>query len=176
VGRKYDTGDCPAAVIQPLTSDRKTLTDLIDKLKAEGGTAGQIGLAWGWYTVSDTFNSLWPTYFAGPKNPAETIKSVILMTDGEFNVNYCSGVTAGQVCNATNGDPFTQATKLCDNMKADGVIVYTVGFQIDDANAAAILKSCASGDDRAYLPKTGDDLSKNFAEIGQDITRLRISR
>jgi len=177
VGRKYDAGDCPSAVIQPLTSNRKTLTDLINGLKASGGTAGQIGLAWGWYTVSDTFNSLWPTYFAGPKNPAETIKSVILMTDGEFNVAYCSGVTSGTIdCNATNGDPFAQATRLCENMKADGIIVYTVGFQIDDANAASILKSCASGEDRAYLPKTGDDLSKNFAEIGQDITRLRISR
>ena len=177
VGRKYSTSDCPASVIQPLTSERKTLTDLIDGLKAKGGTAGQIGLAWGWYAVSDSFNSLWPGFFAGPKNPAETIKSVILMTDGEFNVNYCSGVTAGTIdCSATNGDPFAQATELCTNMKADGVIVYTVGFQIDNENAADILSSCASGEGRAYLPKTGEDLSKNFAEIGQDITRLRISR
>lgn len=176
VGRKYDRSDCPASVIQPLTSDRKTLTDLIDGLKAEGGTAGQIGLAWGWYTVSESFNSLWPSYVAAPKNQAETIKSVILMTDGEFNVNYCSGVTASDVCRATNGDPFDQATRLCNNMKDDGVIVYTVGFQIDDAKAAAILKSCASGEDRAYLPETGEDLSKNFADIGRDITRLRISR
>ncbi|MND96963.1 hypothetical protein D3C80_892700 [compost metagenome] len=177
VGRKYDAVDCPAAVIQPLTSNRKTLTDLIDGLVAKGGTAGQIGLAWGWYAVSESFNSLWPTYFAGPKNAAETIKSVILMTDGEFNVNYCSGVNTDDIdCSATNGNPFAQATELCTNMKADGIIVYTVGFQIDDANAASILKSCASGPDRAYLPQTGDDLSKNFAEIGQDITRLRISR
>jgi Flp pilus assembly protein TadG len=178
VGRKYEVSDCPASVIQPLTSNRKTLTDLINGLRAEGGTAGQIGLAWGWYTVSDTFNSLWPTYFAGPKNAAETIKSVILMTDGEFNVAYCSGVTAGDIdCNATNGNPFAQATALCTKMKADGVIVYTVGFQMgSDKNAAAILQSCASGPGRAYLPETGDDLSKNFAEIGQDITRLRISR
>ncbi len=177
VGRKYDVSDCPASVIQPLTSDRKTLTDLIDGLKATGGTAGQIGLAWGWYTVSESFNSLWPTFVAAPKNPAETIKSVILMTDGEFNVAHCSGVNTGDIdCSATNGNPFAQATQLCNNMKADGVIVYTVGFQIDDANAAAILKSCASGEDRAYLPKTDEDLSKNFAEIGRDITRLRISR
>lgn len=176
-GRKYDPGDCPASVIQPLTSNRKTLTDLIDGLKATGGTAGQIGLAWGWYTVSESFNSLWPTFVAAPKNPAETIKSVILMTDGEFNVAHCSGVNTGDIdCSATNGNPFAQATQLCNNMKADGVIVYTVGFQIEDANAAAILKSCASGEDRAYLPKTGDDLSKNFADIGRDITRLRISR
>ena len=177
VGRKYEASDCPSAVIQPLTSNRKTLTDLINGLTASGGTAGQIGLAWGWYAVSDTFNGLWPSFSSVAKNPAETIKSVILMTDGEFNVAYCSGVTAGDIdCNATNGDPFAQATRLCTNMKDDGVIVYTVGFQITDANAKAILKSCASGEGRAYLPQTGDDLSKNFAEIGQDITRLRISR
>ena len=176
VGRKYDPGDCPGSVIQPLTSTQKTLTDLIDGLEAVGGTAGQIGLAWGWYAVSESFNSLWPTFTAGPRNEADTIKSVILMTDGEFNVAHCSGVTAGSICSSTNGDPFSQATQLCTNMKLEGVVVYTVGFQIADANAANILKNCASGEKRAYLPESGEDLSKNFAEIGRDITRLRISR
>ena len=42
--------------------------------------------------------------------------------------------------------------------------------------AANILKGCASGPDYAFLPASGADLKADFAAIGRDITRLRISR
>jgi hypothetical protein len=79
--------------------------------------------------------------------------------------------------NATNGDPFAQGRALCDSMKAAGVIVYTVGFQISaGGNAAALLADCATSPQHAHLPASGADLSSAFAEIGRDITRLRISK
>lgn len=191
VGRNYaaSANPCPSATIQPLTSVITTLKSKITSLSETGSTAGQIGLAWGWYTVSPNFNSLWSGNTAGAYNSSETLKSVILMTDGDFNSPYCTGVLAGDAgsgsgsandhinCNATNGDPFTQATALCNAMKFQKVIVYTVGFQVTPNSAAAnILKNCATGPEYAFLPASGADLKDDFAAIGRDITRLRISK
>ena len=180
---------CPSATIQPLTDSISTLKSKINALSVTGSTAGQIGLAWGWYTVSPNFNSLWSSNPAGVYSTQDTLKAVILMTDGDFNSPYCTGVLAGDAgsgsgstqdhinCNATNGDPFTQATALCDAMKLQHVVVYTVGFQVTANSAAAnILSDCATGPDYAFLPSSGSDLSDDFAAIGRDITRLRISK
>ena len=180
---------CPAATIQPLTDDKGTLKTLINGLTVTGSTAGQIGLAWGWYTVSPNFNSLWSGNTAGPNKPLETLKVVILMTDGDFNSPYCTGVLSGDAgsgsgdtrdhinCNASNGNPFTQATALCSAMKNQSIVVYTVGFSVTPgSDAARILAGCASGPDYAFLPSSGADLKDDFAAIGRDITRLRISK
>ena len=180
---------CPTATIQPLTDNKGTLKTLINGLTVTGSTAGQIGLAWGWYTVSPTFNSLWPSNTAGPNVPRETLKVVILMTDGDFNSPYCTGVLAGDAgtgsgstadhinCNATNGDPFEQATALCAAMKAQTITVYTVGFAVTSgSDAAKILSECATSKEYAFLPASGADLKDDFAVIGRDITRLRISK
>ena len=180
---------CPGATIQPLTDNKSTLKTLINGLTVTGSTAGQIGLAWGWYTVSPNFNSLWPSNTAGPKAPLETMKVVILMTDGDFNSPYCTGVLAGNAgsgsgdardhinCNATNGDPFAQATSLCSAMKAEGITVYTVGFSVTKgSDAAKVLANCATGPTYAFLPSSGADLRDDFSAIGRDITRLRISK
>jgi Flp pilus assembly protein TadG len=198
VGRNYDAkyvsknvpgNPCPTATVQPLTSDIDSLKKKISSLSETGSTAGQIGLAWGWYSISPNFNTLWPSNPAGVYSTANTLKAVILMTDGDFNSPYCTGVLAkdagsgsGQTydkinCNATNGNPFTQATALCNAMKAQKVIVYTVGFAVTaNSDAAKILSGCASGPDFAFLPSTGADLTSDFAAIGRDITRLRISK
>ncbi|GAW42124.1 hypothetical protein SH203_02538 [Brevundimonas sp. SH203] len=191
VGRNYASprNPCPSATIQPLTSNIGTLTNLVNGLSVTGSTAGQIGLAWGWYAISDRFNRLWPSNTAAAYEPTKVLKAVILMTDGEFNTPYCGGVIARDAgsgsgnyydkiaCDATNGDPFDQAAKLCDGIKAQGVIVYTVGFSINQgSDAARILSSCATDKDKAFLPQSGADLSSNFQAIGRDITRLRISR
>lgn len=191
VGRNYASprNPCPAATVQPLTSNVDTLTSLVNGLSVTGSTAGQIGLAWGWYTVSNQFNGLWSSNPAAAYAPTKVLKAVILMTDGEFNTPYCGGVIARDAgsgsgslydkiaCDATNGDPFDQAAKLCTGMKAKGVIVYTVGFSITPgSDAADILSTCATDKDKAFLPQSGADLSNDFQAIGRDITRLRISR
>jgi hypothetical protein len=165
-------------------------------MTAVGSTAGHIGLAWGWYMVSPNF-SLW----SGVGAPAgydsnKTLKAVVLMTDGEFNTPYFRGVIASDAGNgsgeakthinqpAANGSSFDQAYRLCENMKAAGVIVYTVGFDIGEArnmdgpidSAGELMERCATNSDRAFQASSSTDLSDAFRDIGRDITRLRISR
>ncbi|MGR4864981.1 ubiquitin-activating E1 FCCH domain-containing protein [Caulobacter sp. LARHSG274] len=190
VGRNYSTnGGCPtsAAAIAPLSSDKTALKAKITSLAASGSTSGQIGLAWGWYMVSPNFNELWPSTSqnAAGYGGKELLKVVILMTDGAFNTAYCKGVVSKDFnngstsinCNATNGDPFTQAATLCENIRAKGIILYTVGFDVgDDAKATAMLRACATDPDHARFPATGEDLKSAFRSLGQEISSLRIAK
>ena len=191
VGFNYANSNnvCPTASILPLSSNISTIKNLINSLSDDGSTAGHIGTAWGWYTVSPNFNALWPSNGAGVRNERDLLKAVIIMTDGDYNTPYCSGVIAQNAlsgsggstdkiaCNATNGHSFDQARSLCDAMKAQGIIVYTVGFQVSSGSSAAdILAQCATSTAHAHLPASGADLTDAFKAIGRDITRLRISR
>lgn len=192
LGRNYPStaNPCLSSTVTPLSTDRAALKSKIDGLSAAGSTAGHIGLAWGWYMVSPNFASLWPTASQPAAYGADRLlKVVVLMTDGAFNTTYCNGVisrdsgsgsgsSADHInCNAPNGDAFSQARTLCANMKAQGVIIYTVGFDVAAAaDAEAIVRECATDAEHVYLPSTGADLRTAFHAIGEDISRLRISR
>lgn len=193
VGRNYpNSGNpCPGASIVPLSSDKTSLKASIDGYSASGSTAGHIGLAWGWYLVSPNWGYLWPDANSKPAayGTKDLLKVVVLMTDGEFNTTYCKGViskdsTSGSGsssdhinCNASNGDAFEQAEALCDAMKAEGVIIYTVGFALSGNSAAEnIMEECATDADHVFLPDSGADLKVAFRTIGQDINALRLSK
>lgn len=188
VGRHYPDigGSCLGSTIQPLSTSISGIKANIDALAVSGSTAGQIGIGWGWYMVSPNWGSLWPSSAAGAYNTAETLKAVIIMTDGEFNAPYCNGVTArgynasnsaSNNCDPDNGEPYAQSRALCDAMKAQGIVVYTVGFQISAGGGAEdLLEYCASTSSGFYNAGSGTELSEAFNAIGRDITQLRISR
>jgi Flp pilus assembly protein TadG len=172
----------------PMTDSKTTLTDKIATLTTDDATAGQIGLAWGWYMISPNFKALWPDDKNRPKAyGAENMsKIVVLMTDGEFNAANCNGVNSNDYsaasnsdrinCNAPNGDPFVQAQTLCTNMKAKGITIYTVGFGDDlSGSDADYLRNCATDAGHAYLAATGDELKTAFAQIAKAIALLRLS-
>ena len=198
VGRQYLTFSnngnssraCPSATITPLSSNKTTLKAQIDSYSDGGSTAGQIGLAWGWYLISPNFASLWPSASRGAAYTApDVLKVVILMTDGDFNTAYCNGVLARDSgpgsggnsskidCDATNGSSLDQAQALCTAMKAKDVVIYTVGFQVGSGSAAeTLMKRCASTNDHYYLPSNGAALKDAFASIGKDIMKLRLTK
>ena len=188
VGREYLPigNSCLGSTIQPLSSSINGIKANIDALSVNGSTAGQIGIAWGWYMVAPNFGSLWPSSSGAAYNTAETLKAVIIMTDGEFNAPYCKGVmargyngssSASINCDPDNGEPYAQSRALCDAMKVKGIVVYTVGFQIAaGGDAETLLKYCASTSSSFYNAGSGTALSEAFNAIGRDITQLRISR
>ncbi len=179
---------CPSATIMPLTSDRNALNTRISGLTTGGSTAGHIGLAWGWYMISPNWGSLFPADSRGAAYGArETLKIVVMMTDGAFNTAYCDGVvsrdsTNGSAsdhinCDATNGQPFPQASHICDAMKQQGVIIYTVGFGLSSEGQEAqdFMRTCATDESHAYLAENGQELIAAFQAIAASITQLRIT-
>ena len=192
VGFNYpaaNSNPCLKNEVRPLSSNISSIKAQIDTLTASGSTGGHIGVAWGWYTVSPNFNSMWSSSGAAGAYANDTLKAVVIMTDGEYNSSYCTGVisqdsTSGSGgndthinCDAPNGSAFNQTQSLCTAMKAAGVIVYTVGFQVvNDQRARDIVNGCATSRDHVYMPTSGSDLRQSFQAIGRDITALRISR
>lgn len=192
VGRNYPSpsNPCPTSTITPLSSNRSALKSQVSGLVATGSTAGQIGIGWGWYMISPNFASLWPAASQPAAYGAkDLLKVVVIMTDGDFNTPYCNGVIARDAgsgsgstsdhinCNATNGDPVDQGLALCTAMKAKGVVVYTVGFDVGTGTTAeTLMKGCATSSANVYLPSSGTALKDAFAAIGRDITKLRLSR
>lgn len=193
VGRLYKgpNNTCPDEPIQPLSIDRTALKASIENYVASGSTAGQIGIAWAWYLLSPTFGG---ELFTGGAVPAsyedeETTKVAVLMTDGEFNTPYCNGVIAQDAtsgsggssdhinCNATNGNPYVQAEELCEGMKDEGIVIYTIGFDISSSTSVTnLLTNCATGPEYVFFALNGDELKQIYRDIGSEITKLHIGK
>jgi hypothetical protein len=168
-GRAFVPRSCPTAEVEPLTSDKDVLKAKVASFQADGGTAGHLGLAWAWYSISPDWSAIWPASSSprayGTRN---LIKAVILMTDGEFNTQY-SGPSSTR-----------QALTMCDEMKDKGVVIYSVAFQAPGF-AQATLRSCASADATSgslnyYDASNGDQLREAFKDIAIRLTALRIAQ
>lgn len=186
VGRHYAkaTSECPTNQLIPLTSDKTLLTEAVDALVTDGSTAGHLGAAWGLYTLSPKFGSLFPAEsmpatFGRPK----LYKFAVFMTDGEFNTAHCKGVlgkgtyssSSDQInCTPENGDPFEQAQAYCTAMKQFGVKVYTVGLQVPNGTLKKTLTDCATSAQYAYFPAQPEELISVFQQIGRDINEVRL--
>ena len=149
VGWVYPPSDnpCISAAIQPLTSDKTALHNMIGTLTA-ARVRPRATSAWpgAGTAILPNWGGLFPSGSQGAAYGAQnTLKVMILMTDGAFNTAYCKGVisnpssatdgsagaaTEHSACASPNGDSFTQAQSLCNAMKAapNNVIIYTVGF------------------------------------------------
>jgi Ubiquitin-activating enzyme E1 FCCH domain len=180
-------GACITQAIQPLTSDRTTLHNLVQTLTAAGSTAGHLGLAWGWYMVAPNFGYLWPSSQPATYGRANLIKAVILMTDGQFNLQYCNGVldsdagsgTGNIDCTSPNGNSLTQAQALCDAIKAptNDIVLYTVGFYLgSDTASLNFLKGCATAPSDFFQADSPTALNNAFTSIAQNLNDLRISK
>lgn len=168
--------NCPASSIVPLSgrSKESTLKDAIDNLAANGGTAGHIGTAAGWYTLSPAWASIWPN---GSKPrayaPDETIKGVLLMTDGLFNIAWSNSQTYDP---AMIEESYTRFQALCTKMKERKVVIYTVGFGLTDPRATTELETCAAGGGQFFHATNGSELKKAFKEVATQLKSMRITR
>ncbi len=172
----------------PLTSNTSTLLSKISGLKTAGSTAGHVGTAWAWYMLSPNWASLWPSAGAPAAYGTDKLKKIaILMTDGEYNTSYTSkGYAVSETINgirvtctgSANTDcSSAQAVDQCNAMKAQGVEVYTVGFQLGGSKLAEnTLSSCATDANHFYNSSTGDALKAAFQDIALKISTLYLSQ
>lgn len=161
---------CSNAEVLPMTSDKTVLKSTVDSYWTNSSTAGHLGTAFAWYLLSPEWATIWPVASQPVAyNTGNTTKVAILMTDGEYNT--VNGAMAG--ANVPKSQQFAKET--CAAMKAKGIVVYTVGFQLTAANATETLQDCASGFTKFYPAEDGDALRTAFQAIAQDIATLRIA-
>jgi Flp pilus assembly protein TadG len=178
--------NCPGTAIVPLTSDRDRLIGIAKTLDATGSTAGQLGALWAWNLISPKWATIWGTDSAPVAyGNDKTDKVVILMTDGVYNT--ISGVNWGDMSTEA-GTASTASVDICTNMKAQGITVYTVGFDLPGINppaardrATETLKDCAgktghpNPEQFFYQADNEDELRKAFRNIANDIVRVRLT-
>ena len=61
-------------------------------------------------------------------------------------------------------------------MKEQNVVVYSVGFMLDDSQAESVLRSCATSGSTFFRAENGDQLRTAFRTIAEDLMRLRLSQ
>lgn len=198
--------DCPASVVQPLTTNPATLTTAINSMVAAGNTNIQEGTAWGFRVLSPT-----APFTEGNAYDNATSKVMIIMTDGEntyssigdmngaslyaayaypYN-NYNTGTVArgrmgavGWADSQFEAQINSRLSTTCTNAKAAGVTVYTIGLATsatsDPTGNTTLLTNCASptinGQAHAFFPTTATDLQQAFVDIANQLADLRLSQ
>ncbi len=156
---------------RPLTDDQRSLTDFIDAMEPNGGTAGHVGLSFGWYMLSPRWASVWPNESEPLEyDKPDSAKFLILMTDGEFNAE-APDVSESSV---------SQAADICRNIKDQtNITIFTVKLGTFESSntigTQSITEFCASSPDTTLNPTDGESLVDDFRSIAQQISDLRIS-
>lgn len=171
---------CPSAAITPLTNNKTTLTTAISNMVADGGTHINLGAIWGWRVISPTE----PFTQGVAYGTANNTKAVIILTDGENTAysfvydaykypsdNVLGTTSASGVAAALN----TRLSTICTNMKAAGIIVYTIMFDLSDATVEALFQACATDTSKYYNSPTTAELDRAFRAIAAELKKLRIT-
>lgn len=196
---------CPQAV-QSMVAEKNTLVTSVNSMTAAGSTFINTGMAWGYRMLSPKWRGLWGGEMNTNNLPLDyktplMNKVVVLMTDGMnsfssgnfTNYGFLSDNQLGTTKTMNNGDAYSVSAEkqlddrtlaVCNALKANGVIIYTIGFGQDDTNNFSsatsvngpLLKACATSEAYYFLAPTNAQLQTAFAAIGDSLANLRISQ
>lgn len=162
----------PGLVQMKFGMNNKTqVIGLIDTMQASGCTRINVGLMWGWFTLSPKWVGLWDA--GQPNLPAQPNplldKVMVLMTDGQ-NTVYVGAPGHSNDNNST--------ALLCTSIKAQGITLYTVGFGQSFNLNEELLRNCATSPSHYWLAPTAADLRTAFRQIADDIvfSTIRLSK
>lgn len=191
LGNGYSTGPNYGCELQPLvrlTTDGDKIKKAIGALTVTGDTIIPFGLMWGWHTLSPNAPFADGSAYGKPK----TKKIAVLMTDGQ-NASYDNGspnasiysgiayLTQGRIgiTSGTDGarrDALdARLTRLCNNMKAKGILIYTIRLEVTEGSAD-VLRNCASKPEMFHDVSRASQLDAAFREIAADIQNLRLAK
>jgi Flp pilus assembly protein TadG len=190
---------CPTPLVR-LSNSQAALDSTMQNMTAWGnsGTAITVGMIWGWRTISPN-----PPFADGqPYGTPSLIKAVVLETDGDAEVggntqnNTADFTGYGYISESKLGssnsgmyEPYgapangtanyylgQRLTDVCNNMKAAGIVIYTIGLGIGAQNQQ--LASCAgpTGEGKFYPAPTAADLQSAFQQIAVSLNSLRLSK
>jgi Flp pilus assembly protein TadG len=172
----YNTG-C-AAEIRELTSDLSKATSTISSLSAAGETYLPAGLTWGWNMLTPEAPLTSATDLATMKAKGGK-KVMVLMTDGANTLApYADGTHTYPVYTKYKNLDYTNGltSKLCENIKADGIQLYTVMFDVTDPALQSMLENCASKTSMSYVAKDAPALVAAFNSIAKELAALRLTK
>ncbi len=148
-----------------LTNSQTAVQSAINGLVASGETYIAPALLWGWRTLSP-----YTPYADGAAYGGRTRKYIVLMTDG-YNT-HSPNYPDHEGTSTTDANNLTAQT--CAAIKAKGVTIFTVAFQVSDLTIKSILQNCATSSAGYFDSTSSADLLAAFQAIGNAITQVRI--
>jgi hypothetical protein len=82
------------------------------------------------------------------------------------------GVTPSNITTTMN----TWMSQMCTTIKQNGITIYTILFNNNNAATEALFQSCATTPSDYFLSPTGAALQSAFTQIGQQLSSLRLSQ
>jgi Flp pilus assembly protein TadG len=154
-------GNCPGKLMG-LSYDWTSLNSEVDAMYPNGNTNQAIGLQWGWQSLTQTPFTI-PAF-----DPKYTYKQIIiLLTDGLNTEDRFS---------TTQSTIDARQKIACANVKAGGIIMYTVQVNTGGDATSTMLKNCASDPSQFFLLTSADQIITTFNSIGTALSDLRISK
>ena len=168
--------------ILPLEKDLTIVDNKINSLTTKNSTYIPTGLVWGWRTLTPD-----APFTEAATSDSATTKALVLMTDGANIMTQVSRYGSAEELYHTEYDPSDTSADneardrilgLCDNIKADGIKLYTVAYKLPSASKKVYdtLEDCATDKSSAFQAKNRTQLGKAFEEIGQSLKIVRLSR
>jgi Flp pilus assembly protein TadG len=180
---------CALAPVLRLTNDQTALSNELNQMVAIGDTNLAMGLQWGWLAISPNA----PFADGVAYNTPNTNKIIVFLTDGwnstaansDADSSFYSGigyiwqnrigVTASASQTQRNAAMDSRTALICDNIKADGIILYTVRIDVSGVSPS-VLQNCATSADKFYDVPNVANLSAAFEQIAGQIGKLRIAQ
>jgi Flp pilus assembly protein TadG len=163
---------CGNSPITRLTSTKATVLAGVTGLSPSGETYIPSGLMMGWHALS--YRAILPDGTDPASLPADRlVRAIVLMTDGTNTASKNASSGWHEESDTVAADNLTR--DLCQNINNDGIVVYTVGFDVSGP-IETLLRNCATDHSKAFLAANAADLAAAFGEIGDSLTRLRVTR
>jgi Flp pilus assembly protein TadG len=157
-----------------LTNDVDALKQRINDITTFGNTYIPAGLFWGWAVLSPEEPFSGAREYGAKIDGVPVQKVMVLMTDGANTRSpiYANGNHAGNDVTLAN----QRSEELCTNIKAKGIKIYTVAFEVADLGIKDILRDCASAPSNFFDADDSSELQTAFENIGANLSPLRIAR
>ena len=180
------------------SKDFGAIKDRIEEFSLSDGTGTDHGIAWGLNSLSPDWRGKLGGDF--PHRPADyddpsTLKVAVIMTDGGITAQirqedpsvanvtnggdknnrqniYNKGNSTHEIGRGTASSYFTEA---CETFRENNVVVFTIGFQLNEASdAATLLRNCASVPSNHHAVEDLN-IGAAFQAIRSSLSTLRVS-
>jgi Flp pilus assembly protein TadG len=154
--------------ILPLTDDLDAVRAKLSAMRPLGNTNIPLGTEFGW----NLLDKQQPFIEAMPYGNKTYKKYLLLLTDG---VQTSSQWGPGGIRSVASGNK--NLTSLCAGIKASGITVFTIAYDVNDPAVTKLLKTCAGSN--YYQPDvSASGIAEVFAAITKEINRqtVRLSR
>ncbi len=150
-------------VVKPLTNDADAIKTQLASMKPHSLTHIALGTEFGWALLSPQP----PFTEAAPYSDKETKKYMVILTDGvqtekAWGENKSHTVVNGEV----------NLEEMCANIKAEGIHIITIAFDLNDGWTENRLKGCATSLEDFHIADNNDQLANVFEEIAQKLFRV----